>query len=148
MKLNCNSSFKSQHLPPPFQPRFGSAAGLGRQEHVYPARPTASLQFEKASELSSSSSKSREESQKNVNQTVPVKSPATVVQDSKKMQQHQEQLELLKETPHQNEDLFNLFTNNGNRRSVSSSHTPSLSVTRRMQELKVREKSLYTLLPN
>lgn len=65
----------------------------------------------------------------------PVESNFTVPQatgDLQPINHQEEQRELMEETPQQNEDNYNLFTKNGNRRSV-----PTLSVIGKAPELKV-----------
>lgn len=61
--------------------------------------------------------------------------PQTTVDDLQPINHQEEQRELMEETPQQNEDIYNLFTNNGNRRSGKSS--PTLSVVGKTPELKV-----------
>lgn len=61
--------------------------------------------------------------------------PQTTVDDFQPINHQEEQRELMEETPQQNEDIYNLFTNNGNRRSGKSS--PTLTVVGKTPELKV-----------
>lgn len=68
----------------------------------------------------------------------PVESNFTVPQatgDLQPINHQEEQRELMEETPQQNEDNYNLFTKNGNRRSVN--YVPTLSVIGKAPEQKV-----------
>lgn len=60
--------------------------------------------------------------------------PHTSTDDLPPVNQQEEQRDLLEDTPQQNEDIYNLFTNNGNRRSVKPA---SLSVVGQAPELRV-----------
>lgn len=71
-------------------------------------------------------------SEQTTNSSVP--HPDTSTDDLPPVNQQEEQRDLLEDTPQQNEDIYNLFTNNGNRRSVKP---PSLSVVGHAPELRV-----------